>query len=83
MEHYLLTARSITHAQRMAQVLERAGIHVQLRRAGNSITKNGCGYTIQVPARLYRRAVDALREAGVQPVRVIHVSGGVSKEFAL
>ena len=83
MEHYLLTARSITHAQRMAQALERAGIHVQLRRAGNGITKNGCGYTIQLPARLFRRASEALRAAGAPPVRVYHVSGGVSKELAL
>lgn len=80
MDHYLFTARTVTHAQQMAQAMERAGVPVRLRRAGNSVTKNGCGYTLQVPERKYRAAADALREAGLRAVRVFHVVGGAAKE---
>lgn len=83
MDHYLLTARSITHAQRMAQVLARAGINVKLRRIGSVVTGNGCGYSLEVPERKYRRAADALREAGLRPVKIFFVSGGTRTEVAL
>lgn len=33
MEEYLITARSVTHAQRMAQALERKGLHAVVARA--------------------------------------------------
>ena len=33
MEEYLITARSVTHAQRMAQALERRGLHTVVARA--------------------------------------------------
>ena len=33
MEEYLITARSVTHAQRMAQALERKGLHTVVARA--------------------------------------------------
>lgn len=83
MDHYLFTARSITHAQQMAQVLERAGVYIKIRRVGAGMTKNGCGYTIQVPQRQFRRASEALRAAGQRPVRVFHVADGVQKEVSL
>ena len=81
MDYYLFTARSVTHAQRMAQILERAGIYVKIRR--NSAGGSGCGYTLQVAARQYRRAVSALRQAGQLPVKVFSVSGGERREEAL
>lgn len=83
MEHYLFTARSVTHAQQMAQALERSGIYIKMRRVGAGVTKNGCGYTLQVPARQYQRAVDALRGAGLQPIRVFHVSNGQRQEVTM
>ena len=82
MDHYLFTARSVTHAQRMAQELERSGIYVKMRRVGRELTNSGCGYTLQVPERRYTQAVDTLRIAGVRPVRVFFVSGGVMHEVA-
>ena len=75
--------RGITHAQRMAQVLEHAGVYVRIRRVGAIVTKNGCGYTLQVPERHFRRAADALRETEIRPVRVFYVSGGEKREVAL
>ena len=80
MDHYLFTARSITHAQQMAKTLERAGVGARLRRVGGGFTKNGCGYTLQVAERKYRAAANALREAGLRPVKVFHVVNGVAHE---
>ena len=82
MDYYLFTARSVTHAQRMAQALERSGIYVKMRRIGRELTKSGCGYTLQVPERRYAQAVDTLRVAGVRPVKILSVSGGVMREVA-
>lgn len=83
MDYYLFTARSITHAQQMAQVLERSGVHVKMRRIGSGMTGRGCGYTLQVPQRQYHIAAEALREAGQRPVKVFFVSGDSRKEVAL
>lgn len=82
MDYYLFTARSVTHAQRMAQILERSGIYVKMRRVGRELTKSGCGYTLQVPERRYTQAVDTLRVANVRPVGIFSVSGGVMREVA-
>lgn len=83
MDHYLFTVKSVTHAQHMARILERSGIYVTIRRAGTAVTKTGCGYAVQVPARKFRQAVETLRAAGQSPVRVFLVSGGEQKEVAL
>ena len=82
MDYYLFTARSITHAQRMAQVLERSGIYAKIRRVGRELTKSGCGYTLQVPERRYAQALEALRAADVRPVSIFSVLGGVMYEVA-
>lgn len=83
MDHYLFTARSITHAQQMARVLERGGIIVRMRRVGAALTKSGCGYTLEVPERKYARAMELLREAGVHPVKILHIINGSPREVAL
>lgn len=83
MDYYLFTARSITHAQRMAQVLERSGIYVKIRRVGRELTKSGCGYTLQVPERRFSQAVEALRAAEARPVRIFFVSDGAMREVTL
>ncbi|MBQ9647397.1 MAG: DUF3343 domain-containing protein [Oscillospiraceae bacterium] len=83
MNHYLLTARTITHAQRMARALEHTGVSAKIRRIGSGVTKNGCGYTLQVPERQYQTAADALRTAGLRPVKAFHVVNGERREVDL
>lgn len=80
MEYYLLTARSITHAQQMMRVLERAGIGTRVRRASAGLTKRGCGYTLQVSQRNYARAMDALSNAHQRPIKIFSVRNGVRQE---
>lgn len=78
--HYLFTARSVTHAQKMAQALAGAGIGATMRRVGSGVTGTGCGYTLQVGEAKLHRAYDALRESGVRPVKVLRVSDGEMRE---
>ena len=57
MERYLLVARSITHAQQMMKVLDRAGIRTRVLRASAELTGRGCGYTLE--------------DAQVEPVKIV------------
>ena len=82
MEHYLLTARSVTHAQQMARILEQSGIFVPVRRAGAGLTGTGCGYTLQIDSRHYASAMKLLAQAGKRPIRVFRVSESGTNEVA-
>lgn len=71
MEEYLITARSVTHAQRMAQVLERRGLRVVVARAPMGLTGKGCGYVLRLRGRSRTEAaLRLLREAGFVPTQV-------------
>ena len=83
MDYYLFAARSVTHAQQMAGVLSGVGISARIRRAGAEVTGRGCGYTLEISRRSYARALDACRACGVQPVRILFVSGGTKQEVTL
>ena len=50
MEEYLLTARSVTHAQRMTQALAQNGMRAAMGRAPVGLTGSGCGYVLRMPA---------------------------------
>ena len=82
MNHYLLTARSITHAQQMAAILERSGVFARVRRSGTGLIKSGCGYTLEVAEKQYQRAVAVLQKAGREPIHTFHVINGEAKEVA-
>lgn len=62
MEEYLITARSVTQAQRMAQLLERRGVRAVVGRAPMGLTGKGCGYVLRL--RGQNRTVAALRLEG-------------------
>lgn len=64
MERYLLVARSITHAQQMMKVLDRAGIRTRVLRASAELTGRGCGYTLEVAERNYARHPPPAGRAG-------------------
>lgn len=80
MERYLFVARSVTHAQQMLRVLERAGIRTRVLRAGAELTGRGCGYTLEVSTRSYAAAVRRLQDAQVKPVRIIRRGGEQGEE---
>ena len=57
MKNYYITFRSITYAQRGAQILRRAGIDCILRRTPKQMTKRGCGYSLQLRGNAFLPAM--------------------------
>ena len=84
MEEYLITARSVTHAQRMAQALERRGLHTVVARAPMGLTGKGCGYVLRLRGReRTTAALRLLREAGFAPAQVFVRQDDVYSEVEL
>ena len=75
MPHYLLLSRSITHAQRMSSVLEKAGISARFFRPPMGLTDRGCSYAVRLGADDLQNALEQLRANGLQPMRVFYSSG--------
>ena len=61
MTHYLITFRSLTHAQRAARVLERAGITTAVIKAPQGLSSNGCAYALTL-RRSPETALSLLRQ---------------------
>ena len=57
MTRYLIMCRSLTHAQRSARLLERAGITATVIKTENGLSSSGCRYAVQ----LLRHFDDAVR----------------------
>ena len=76
MEEYLITARSVTQAQRMAQLLERRGVRAVVGRVPMGLTGKGCGYVLRLGGEARTvgccqvAALRLLREAGFAPAQV-------------
>ncbi len=71
MEEYLITARSVTHAQRMLRLLEQQGVRTAVTRAPMGLTGKGCGYVLRLRGQTRTEtALRLLREAGLAPEKV-------------
>ena len=77
MDYYLFTARSITQAQRMAQVLEQAGMHAGVQRLPMGLSNQGCAYGVRVNVSQYERALALVQSMGMGPLKVfVHSQAG-------
>ena len=83
MEEYLLTARSVTHAQRMAQALAQNGRRAAMGRAPVGLTGSGCGYVLRLPASRAPEAAVLLRSLGIGPLRVFQRQGSAYNEVEI
>ena len=82
MSHYLLLTRSITHAQRMADLLERSGITARYLRPPVSVSSKGCGYAVRIGGKHLHAAIGVLRPQGLEPVRIMYAGeDGVYQEI--
>ena len=63
MNHYLIVYRSVTQAQLAGRILNGAGIVYQIQRTPAGLTERGCSYSVRVPERYIRRALDRLQDA--------------------
>ena len=81
MVYYLIICRSLTYAQRTAQVLERAGIFGTVLRSPKLISKEGCGYCVRIQERRLTDALMILRREGLAPKQIFLQSadGGYSE----
>ena len=70
MVFYLILCRSLTHAQRTAQALERAGIICHMMRMPKQIAAEGCGYCVKVSERWISRALVLLRQNELTPKQI-------------
>ncbi len=83
MPYYLLLSRSITHAQRMSGVLERAGITARFFRPPMGLTDRSCGYAVRVSADRLSAALEQLREGGLWPSKFFFLDGGAYSELTI
>lgn len=84
MPYYLLLSRSITHAQRMSRVLERAGITARFFRPPMGLTDRGCSYAVRIGEGSLPAAMERLRSEGLVPMRVFYAeSDGSFSETAI
>ena len=75
MEYVLLMAGSITHAQRMAAVLENRGIKSCIARAPEGTDPRGCGYGVRLQRDKVEQARDILLHVGIR-VRAVYRKEG-------
>ena len=72
MEYYLIIARSVTYAQRIEHVLNRAGIRSLVFRAPLEVTKGeGCAYAVRLTADAMPMALELLTKNGLQNIRIL------------
>ena len=70
MTDYYFTFRSITTAQRAQRVCNEAGIGSYLMRTPKQLAKQGCGYSLKIPADRAGSAAELLRQADVPFQRI-------------
>ena len=74
MSNYLLSYRSLTYAQRVSHLLERAGIPSSVIKLPKGVSSEGCGYGIRVSGRYLNTAKDMLASADVRPRKIFLLS---------
>ena len=79
----LITFRSITRAQRGAEVLIQSGIRCRLRRTPAALAEHGCGYVLEVSSAQLSGAVETLRRSELPFQRVYLVQDGAYREMVL
>lgn len=75
MLYYLIVCRSLTHAQRTAAALERAGIAARVLRSPKSIAGEGCSHSVKVSQRNLPDALRVLQRAELSPKRIFITAG--------
>ena len=71
MNHYDITFRSVTYAQRGEAALRGAGIRCSLGRAPRDMEERGCGYCLRLNMNSLTDAVRLLRQGKV-PFRKVY-----------
>lgn len=83
MDALLLMAGSITHAQRMAAMLENHGIRAAIARAPAGVDPRGCGYGVKIRRTDGAQALDLLRHVGIKVRGIYERDGEMWREVAM
>ena len=83
MDALLLMAGSITHAQRMAAMLENHGIRAAIARAPAGVDPRGCGYGVKIRRTDGAQALDLLRHVGIKVRGIYERDGEAWREVEL
>lgn len=70
MEHYLIIARSVTHAQRMQKVLFEAGMNCPMFRPPRELTNFGCVYALKIRPEDLKNGMMALHRENLTPIQI-------------
>lgn len=81
MKSYLITFRSVTHAQRGEQTLRAAGYKCRLRRTPRWMEDRGCGYGVEVSSAGLTEVLNLLRQSQIPWQRkwLLHPGGEVEE----
>ena len=83
MNHYDITFRSVTYAQRGEAALRSAGIRCNLGRAPRDMEERGCGYRLRLSREDVYRALEVLRSKQIPFRKVYAFMSGSWEEVAL
>ena len=73
MVNYLMIYKSLTHAQKAAKLLERAGVASKIQKAPRGTAGEGCTYDVSVSERNLPSALSVLRGAEMPPLKILSV----------
>ena len=83
MEYYVWIARSVTQAQHVRQLLERAGVRVFVSRAPTALSDRGCSYAVRVRSSQWPEAKAVLAGSGIRPQAIYAGDGKTYREVPL
>ncbi len=83
MNDYLLIARSVTQAQRVAAVLEGKGIRSTILRAPAALNQKGCSYALRFGGTEPEKVRQILLAAGIRPLPIYKKTGQSYEEVVL
>ena len=82
--NYLIICRSLTSAQRTAQILERSGVRAVIQRAPRHAAEEGCSHAVRVAEQQLNKALSILNRTELAPSRVfVQQMTGEYREVAL
>ena len=83
MDRCLITFRSVTPAQRGEGMLRREGIFCTLQRTPRALAEKGCGYSLLVSGQSLAKAVELLRQRGINYGKTYRLREGNPEEVVL
>ncbi len=66
-----IISRSITYAQRLSRMLNRAGYTAAVKKLPSGISGTGCGYAVRVPGGQIAAVLQYLKSIEYAPLKIL------------